>query len=189
MVVLPKRWAGHEAVRPPLTLAPLDKRPASAGVAGTVPDDSVERRKEEEEAAAEEATTAPALTAPEQPTTQMIEAHRASGHLPFRSWCSSCVRGRGRSLARRGQQKYQQTIPTVSVDFGFFGSEENPNKDNPVLVIKDRKSRAIWAHMLPSKGIDRPYGVKSLVRALTTMGYKRVIIKSDQEPAIKALVA
>ena len=181
MVVLPKRRAGYQAVRPPLTIAPLDNPTASVGALGP--------KEAEQEAAAEEATAAPTMAAPEQPTTQMIEAHRASGHLPFRSWCSSCVRGRGRSLAHRKQNKDQETIPTISVDFGFFGSEENPNKDNPVLVIKDRKSRAIWAHMLPSKGIDQPYGVKSLVRALTTTGYKRVIIKSDQEPAIKALVA
>ena len=60
---------------------------------------------------------------------------------------------------------------------------------SPVLVIKDRRYRKIWAHMLPSKGLEQPYGVKSLLRALTIMGYKRVILKSDQEPAIKALVA
>ena len=28
---------------------------------------------------------------------EMIESHRASGHLPFRAWCAACVRGRGRS--------------------------------------------------------------------------------------------
>ena len=140
VAVLPKRRAGCKAVRP-LHLTPLERLSTSAGDTGMDTSEPAGKQKEEE-ASAEEAAVVPVLPAPEQPTTQMVEAHRASGHLPFRSWCSSCVRGRGRSLAHRKQQKDQEVIPTISVDFGFFGSEENPNKDNPVLVIKDRKSRA-----------------------------------------------
>ena len=78
-------------------------------------------------------------------------------------------------------------MPTISIDYGFFGNKDNPNKDNPVLVIKDRRSKALWAHLVPSKGIENPHGYQCLVRALNSTGYKRVILKSDQEFPIRSV--
>ena len=72
------------------------------------------------------------------------EAHNVS-HLPFRSWRSACVRGRGISLGhRKGDTKTKEAeqTPTVSVDYGFFGHPEDRAHDTlPVLNVRDRKSK------------------------------------------------
>ena len=63
------------------------------------------------------------LPAPVLPSTAEVEAHNVS-HLPFRSWRSATVRGRGLSLGHRKvdrKTKEAEQIPTVSVDSGFFG--------------------------------------------------------------------
>ena len=40
---------------------------------------------------------------------------------------------------------------------------------------------------MPAKGVRLPYLAKALMTDLDFMGYKRVILKSDQEPSIVAL--
>ena len=57
----------------------------------------------------------------------------------------------------------------------------------PVLVVRDRKSKALFSHLVPSKGVEHFYPEHALVRDIKFLGYPSVVIKSDQEPAIKAL--
>ena len=54
-------------------------------------------------------------------------------------------------------------------------------------IVRDRKSKGIWNHPVPAKGVTHPYPAKALVTDMDFMVYKRVIIKSDQEPSIIAL--
>ena len=63
------------------------------------------------------------VLAPVLPFKSELESHNVS-HLPFRSWCSACVRGQGLSLGHRKvdvKTKEAEQIPTVSVNYGFFG--------------------------------------------------------------------
>jgi hypothetical protein len=125
------------------------------------------------------------------PTQAEVDQHNLT-HLPFRSWCSACVRGRGKSIAHRRistDDRKEEQIPTVSIDYGFFGkpNEQGPNT-LPVLIVRDRKSRSTWSHPVPSKGIEHPWPARALMNDLDMMGCKRVILKSDQEPSITALV-
>ena len=58
-------------------------------------------------------------------------------------------------------------------------------KDLPVLVAVDRRSRAVFCHPVPHKGLQRDgkvdgYPVRCLVQDLNRFGYKRVNGKSDQ---------
>ena len=79
-------------------------------------------------------------------------------------------------------------MPTVSVDYGFFGQPEDRAHDTlPVLIVRDRKSKGIWSHPVPSKGVVHPYLARAPMADLDFMGYKRIILKSDQEPSIIAL--
>ena len=83
--------------------------------------------------------------------------------------------------------------PTFSVDYGFFGlpGELHPEAIGgnklPVLVVRERLSKSTWAHPVPSKGVEDPHGSTKLLEDLNETGYKRVILKSDQEPSIRAL--
>eukprot|EP00974_Lingulodinium_polyedra_P067665 6552644-Lingulodinium_polyedra.AAC.1 len=65
------------------------------------------------------------------------------------------------------------------------GSEDD-DMESPILVIKARKTKAVMAHLLPRKGAD-PYAVARVVQDIRNTGYKRIILKSDQEPSIMAL--
>ena len=71
------------------------------------------------------------VLAPILPSKAEVESHNVS-HLSFRSWCSACVRGRGLSLGHRKdntKMKEAEQIPTVSVDYGFFGQPEDRAHD------------------------------------------------------------
>lgn len=58
----------------------------------------------------------------------------------------------------------------------------------PVLVVRDRESKALFKHLVPSKGVEHLYSEQALFRDVKFLGYQSVIIKSDQEPAIKAVM-
>ena len=143
-----------------------------------------------------EQTVSKAMHQPIKPTKQMIEDHEVS-HIPFRDWCSACVRGRAKACQHRRVQK-DEALTTYSVDYGFFGSPgEAPlqsvaDKDLPVLVGEDRKSKTIHAHPVPHKGLQKEgnvdeYPVKCMCRDLDLLGYKRLNLKGDQENALQAV--
>jgi hypothetical protein len=57
----------------------------------------------------------------------------------------------------------------------------------PILVGIDRRTKWIFAHMVPSKGLDA-HAIKMMQREVRLSGYSRMILKSDQEPSILALL-
>lgn len=56
----------------------------------------------------------------------------------------------------------------------------------PISVMVDRSSAYVSADMTPHKG-NVFHAVKRLAQNIKTLGYKRLILKSDQEPAIESL--
>ena len=66
-----------------------------------------------------------------------VEAHNGS-HLPFRSWCSACVRGELSLGHRKVDTKTEEAeqIPTVSVDYGFFGQPEDRARDTSCEIAR-----------------------------------------------------
>ena len=70
-----------------------------------------------------EPTVSRSIVGPIRPTAKMIEDHNVA-HIPFRSWCPACVRGRAKSVGhRRSESHGEDTIPVVSIDYGFLGKE------------------------------------------------------------------
>ena len=74
--------------------------------------------QEPEEAAEDEGFAARALPAPPRSTTEMVASHNVS-HIPFRSWCSHCVRGRGKSYYHKkvSHEADDPSRPVVSLDY------------------------------------------------------------------------
>ena len=63
-----------------------------------------------------EAVVPKLLANPKQPTKQEILEHEAT-HLPYRSWCRHCVRGRGKSHPHKIlDAEKSHEIPHVSMD-------------------------------------------------------------------------
>ena len=84
-------------------------------------------------------------------------------------------------MQHRAVDKRDEQYPTISVDYGFLGTPECVATDLPILVVRDRWSKSVWSHLVPSKGVENPHGSKCLLGDLRETGYQRVVLKSDQE--------
>ena len=141
---------------------------------------------------AEEANRPLMVQAPVQPTRAEREEH-VKTHMPYRSWCVHCVRGRGRSDAHRTnpvREEYRK--PQLSADYWFLGAaqgelgQEDTHDKTPVLVMYEKLSKCTFAHVVPCKGPD-PTVIAKIVADLDSMGYKSIVVKTDQESSITAL--
>ena len=67
---------------------------------------------------------------PKLPSKEEVKEHYESGHMPYRSWCHHCVRGRGRERdhQRRSDQD-QQGIPEYHLDYCFPRGRVRPKDD------------------------------------------------------------
>ena len=182
---------------------------------GDVQDDGVDQREGqggeaqtqgelEETPASEECQPARSATIPTKPSTAEVEAHRET-HLPYRSWCEHCVRGRALGVGhpRKG---LQSAIPVVALDYFFMtksslmtpdecrnalqgGMDEALEKGEIVkcLMVKCSMTKAEMAVVVNSKGQDR-YAVNRIVAFIQWIGHTRLVMKSDNERAVVALV-
>ena len=151
----------------------------------------------------EEACEVHAPKIPDTPSRAQVLQHRLT-HRPFRSWCPHCVRGKGRADQHRksSQKDTEGNIPKLASDYFFIGQrrpagreerereEDQAEKEGqtPIIVLKDTKSKSLFAHVCPRKGAHDAV-VTRLVADLNTLGYNRVLVRTDGEPAILDLWA
>ena len=113
--------------------------------------------------------------------------------------------GRGRSLQHH--KKDTPIIPIVGMDY-FFLTETGTKTRKELgmsdvelaearargdvikcIIIRCLKSKAVFSHVIPAKGADEDGFVVGLVlNVVEWLGYSRIILKADNEPAIQALV-
>ena len=92
------------------------------------------------------------------------------------------MRGKGENDAhRRMDAEASHEIPHVSMD-RFMGQGEG--KCLPILVMKDRRSKMVFPHVVPKKGASIAYCVSRVVRNLELLGHPKRIFKCDREPAV-----
>ena len=118
-------------------------------------------------------------------------AEHIVNHLPYRAWCKHCVKGKAKGLPHRRHDqraKADDEVAVVSFDYAFMHDDqvEGEERGMPILVAKDRRKRVIRARVVPQKG-SHWYGIKVGSGIVDSLGYKRVVVKSDQEPAILSL--
>ncbi len=77
---------------------------------------------------------------------------------------------------------------TVSLDYTntHCEQEKEEEKGMPIIVVKDNKTKIVMAKAVPSKGVQE-YAVEVAWKFVELLGYNRVILKSDSEPATLAL--
>ena len=89
--------------------------------------------------------------------------------------------------------------PTISFDYAFLSDGAEITSQGAfgpagesaikVLVVRDDKSKSVFGHVFPQKGIDeKGFAVSSLVEDVWWLGYSKLILKSDNEPAIVKLL-
>ena len=86
---------------------------------------------------------------PKKPSREEVEEH-AKTHLPFRSWCRHCVRGRGKEMAHYRTDE-TSGLREMHVDFFFMGREHEPGKTVPTVAVKERKPKMMIATVVPRK--------------------------------------
>ena len=116
-------------------------------------------------------------------------------HIPFRKWCEFSIKGKSKSDHHRknGENKEDplgDKIAIVAIDYTFPRQRKEDRSEHggmPILVMKNSLGKWVSAFVVPQKGACE-YAVKAVAREIQKAGYNRIIIKSDQEPAIKELL-
>ena len=89
-------------------------------------------------------------------------------------------------------------MPIVSFDHCFIGDKgdietqleaDAETGSITVLIVGDNRSKAIFAHTVPVKGADEGgFAVKAIVDDVIWLGYSKVVLKTDNGPAILKLL-
>eukprot|EP00971_Amphidinium_carterae_P352401 6492579-Amphidinium_carterae.1 len=122
---------------------------------------------------------------PKEPSLKERELHEAMGHVPYRSWCPACIAGHARSDPHR---RKPQESDIFAFDYGYMerqadlsGEEESAS---PILIGRDSRSSWTSAELVPTKGAGHPWPLESLLTVVRGLGYPRIILRTDGEPAI-----
>ena len=131
-----------------------------------------------------------------------VRAERELTHLPFRSWCESCIKGKANEdFHRKREEEKKEDVARFCVDYCFFTKalaqdsattnfkdlkEERPDS-TAVLVCRDQKSGALFAGVANSKGPGDVYSNALALEGMKFCGHPDVLVVSDTEPAIKSV--
>ena len=124
---------------------------------------------------------------PSKPSKEEVATHEIT-HLPYRNWCEVCVQGRGKNMQHR-KGKQERGLPEIHMDYMFIGPKDAPGMTKTCLVIREAETRMTLAIMVPAKG-RQTYVIDRVLAFLEEIGHLSgsVIVKSDQEASLKALV-
>jgi hypothetical protein len=145
----------------------------------------VEVEDVDEEKFIEESKVAMTKLLPKEPSDEERRSHELT-HLPYRSWCYSCVAGTSKEDPHKRQAKVY-TIAEVGADYCFIGRTEDQELAT-ILVLTIMPLGASGAIQVVRKGADE-YTVSSFLHYLDLWGVSEVVLKSDQEPSIAAVLA
>ena len=126
---------------------------------------------------------------PKNSTSREKQEHEDSGHAVYRSWCAACVEGRGvegqhRAEPLEEEEEGERTTPIVAFDYGFLTQE---NADTfPILICRDSRYGQTGATCCERKG-PTAYSLSSLFGFIKDLGFRRIILKCDNESGTKAL--
>ena len=112
-----------------------------------------------------------------------FDAHQLT-HLPFRSWCDHCVRGKAVDDAHRPRIDPYRGEANMGMDYFFLARATDPQHAKAVLNCLDYQSGAVFSAMVKGD----PYALAVALEATKFTGRTRLIIMSDQENAVKNLV-
>ena len=123
---------------------------------------------------------------PHYPAHRMLR--NSAALILYRSWCRHCVEGRGREQGHVATDQSARKIAIVGFDYMFVGKrrtyerEEELEEDDKadgvlkVIVVRCFKSKALFAHAVPAKGVDEAgYVVDCIVQDVLWLGYSKVI--------------
>ena len=72
------------------------------------------------------------------PSKREMEEHMLT-HIPFRTWCPHCVRGKARATYHK-KERAERQIPVISMDYMYMESAGSEDRGMPIMVAKDSES-------------------------------------------------
>ena len=112
-------------------------------------------------------------------------------HIPFASWCDSCVMGQATEKPHYRQSNPDPAVPMIMFDFAFNAAVNAD--DNTVdatlgtsVVAVDAQTGVVYGNALGSKEAD-DFTVKEVNKFIRQMGHRKVDVRCDNEPAPKAI--
>ena len=139
--------------------------------------------------------------APKGPTKKEREEHEAT-HIPYRDWCSHCVRGRApnrphrRADAAQAKDEESRRVPRISMDYFFMAQEGERASEYPMIVMVDEGTGNKYMRAVAKKGLgegkEMEWLIKDMDEELKSWGHSggeesELILKSDGEPSVKAV--
>ena len=161
-------------------------------------EDKADAREEQPPVLGEEEVQPPQIAAqPRLPCRDEVDVHKAMGHAQYRSWCEACVHGQGREDRHLRDSKHRSR-PVLNYDYGFMTEKDeedvrlgrkNPQQVTRLLVGRDSRSKMLFAHMIPHKGISHgSWNFERVNEDIAKLGYRMLILNQDNKPAIVAQV-
>ena len=137
--------------------------------------------------AAEDKRMVKKLADPRKPTDAEVVEHELT-HIPYRNWCPVCVRCKGKDLDHRKSVEEERGVSEYAFDYCFPGDEFGYKL--VVLVGREKITGMYFAVAVPTKGSIGRFAVDKAVEYIEDLGDRqsRIIVKTDQEPAIKTFV-
>ena len=125
------------------------------------------------------------IPAPMTPSKAQRDAHEVT-HLPYRSWCPHCVAARRSNSQHKRMSSSSRTLPLLVADYCQLKDTEDGLEGVQVLVARLYPARAILATVVNAKGSEEN-AVNRVASFIKDSGYSRMVYRTDQEPAIRAL--
>ena len=135
---------------------------------------------------------------PREPTSQERALHEIT-HIPLRTWCRHCMRGRSKDVYH-ARLDCEHDVPRIGMDYMHISEQGVSHKAGEIekgetevltmLVLKDAWHKSIWVYPVEGKGVTAAEWLPSMVRKdMATSGLDNcmLVVKSDQEPAIREL--
>ena len=156
----------------------------------------IEARKNEliQGARPHEAEIRDAPSKPEDPVE--IGRHEVT-HIPPMLWCLACRLGKGRDASHFRSPAVRETAQ-IQVDFCFLREDApacdvatDPMPENnwaTILCAVDVATQNPLAIALPGKNAELEYAIGQIISFIKRHGYTELVIRSDGEPAVTAIV-
>ena len=127
-----------------------------------------------------EARVPRSLRQPRDPTGKERSDHEAAGHATFRSWCDSCVRGRGEATPHRTWAGQEYHKPQIGAGYWFAGGTDQMREDLAVLVLYEKTCKCLFGDVVGQKGATE-LNIELVLSYLDATGFKEVVFKTDGE--------
>ena len=124
---------------------------------------------------------------PLKPTDEEVKDHELA-HIPYRNWCPISVKCKGKDLDHRKAVSDARGVSEYAFDYCFPGDEFGFKL--VVLAGREKVTGMYLATAVPTKGSIGRFAVDKVVDYIEELGDQggRIIVKTDQEPAIKSFV-